>query len=467
MKNKETFLWYDLETFGTNPRFDRISQFAAIRTDKDLNIIEEPIIEYCKLSLDYLPSIESCFVTGITPDIVNEKGINEAELASLIYNEFTRSNTCIAGFNSSNFDDEFIRNLFYRNFYDPYEWSYKNGNSRFDLLNLVRGAFDFRRKSFTWPERNVENNNPVFKLTELTKANKISHEMAHDALDDVRATIAVAKLIKDKEPKIFDYALRLRSKQFCKEIATKDNFLYTNAYFTSNAGCTRMVKSLHSTNRIDSNVIYYFDLSLDPTPLIKATPDDILSTPGLNKLKINKGVFVAPIVILKRYGNLAIDKKLCIKHSKMIDNSNVKNNLLIAANNVEESAVIDDVDFKIYNGENTFFSYSDKAKFPLIRECSPYLLLKTKWDVSDKRFNELLFRYTCRNYFSKQDDKTKSDFISFAKNRIVTFILNNLTSFNTEIRLKEADKDLDARGLQIIKDLKDYAKYLSEELGII
>ena len=26
-----TLLWYDLETFGTNPRWDRIGQFAAVK----------------------------------------------------------------------------------------------------------------------------------------------------------------------------------------------------------------------------------------------------------------------------------------------------------------------------------------------------------------------------------------------------------------------------------------------------
>ena len=38
-----SFLFYDLETFGSDPRRSRIAQFAALRTDESLQEIEEPI----------------------------------------------------------------------------------------------------------------------------------------------------------------------------------------------------------------------------------------------------------------------------------------------------------------------------------------------------------------------------------------------------------------------------------------
>ena len=37
----DSFLFYDLETFGSDPRTTRIAQFAAIRTDRDLVQVED------------------------------------------------------------------------------------------------------------------------------------------------------------------------------------------------------------------------------------------------------------------------------------------------------------------------------------------------------------------------------------------------------------------------------------------
>ena len=215
--NKPSILWYDLETFGLDSRGDRIAQFAAIRTDLDLQQIEEPIILYCRLSDDYLPDPLSCLVTGITPQEVNAKGLVEAEFIQLINTEFSRPNTTVAGFNSIRFDDEFIRNALYRNFFDPYRREYEHNNSRWDIIDLVRATHDLRPEGIRWPERN-EVNRPVFRLTSLTEANGIEHLGAHDALADVRATIAIARLIKEKQPRLYQYAYDLRSKNRVKRL---------------------------------------------------------------------------------------------------------------------------------------------------------------------------------------------------------------------------------------------------------
>ncbi len=214
-----TILWYDLETFGLNPRYDRIAQAAMIRTDMNLNIVGEPILLYSKLSPDYLPSPSSCMVTHITPQEVNEKGIPEAEFIGKIREEMMVPDTITAGYNNVKFDDECIRATLYRNLYDPFEREYKNRCSRWDLINLVRATRDLRPDGINFTKLNPETGTVSFKLTDLTEENNIEQVGAHDALVDVYATIDVARLIKEKQPKLFLYALNHRYK---KEVIKRD-----------------------------------------------------------------------------------------------------------------------------------------------------------------------------------------------------------------------------------------------------
>ena len=188
------FLFYDYETFGISPRNDRIAQFAAIRTDSNFNIIDEPINIYCQQYDDYIPSSSAILITGITPEYCNEHGLPEREFAQRIYDEFMKPNTCVLGFNSIRFDDEMTRYLFYRNFFDPYAYTWKNGNSRWDALDLVRGVYALRPSDIKWP---AIDGKVTLKLEELSKANDLEHINAHDALSDVYATIAVLKLLKE------------------------------------------------------------------------------------------------------------------------------------------------------------------------------------------------------------------------------------------------------------------------------
>lgn len=468
-KTSDTFLWYDLETFGLNTQYDRIAQFAAIRTDMDLNIIEEPKVYYCKLSYDYLPDVKACLVTKITPDEVNLKGVCEAEFASLIHKEFTRANTCIAGFNNINFDDECIRNLFYRNFYNSYEYSYKNGNSRFDTLNLVRACYDFKRDAINWPSPK-ENGNPSFKLTDLTSANNIDQTGAHDALVDVKATIAITKLIKEREPNLFEYALSLRNKNTVKQVCTKEMFLYTKDIFTSNSGCTRLVKYLPVVDKVDPSSIYFYDLSYDPSLLINANSSNILQTIGLSKLKTNKQSFVTPITMLKQKNLaslLAIDEKLCKKHNDLINNSNVIDTLNKALSEKEDLKEIDDVDFQLYSGG--FFTFQDSNIFEYIKDAKPEILLTENWKVIDPRFPTMITRYACRNYLDSQSLKVQQAFKNFCRKRITNTsgnAKNNLTYFNNQLKEAYNDPSLTQVDKSVLESLERYKNKLLKKLGL-
>src|SRR5690606_22484939 len=208
---RPTFLFHDYETFGTHPALDRPAQFAAIRTDDEFNIIGEPEVFYCKPADDYLPQPGAVMVTGITPQEARDKGVSEAEFARRIHDLFTVPNTCVVGYNNFRFDDEVTRNIFYRNFYDPYAWSWQNRNSRWDLLDIMRACYALRPEGINWPEN--DDGLPSFRLEHLTRANGIEHSNAHDAMADVYATIAMAKLVKTAQPRLFEYLLSHRSKQ--------------------------------------------------------------------------------------------------------------------------------------------------------------------------------------------------------------------------------------------------------------
>lgn len=209
-KQQSTFLFHDYETFGTHPALDRPAQFAAIRTDSEFNVIGEPEVFYCKPADDYLPQPGAVLITGITPQEARAKGENEAAFAARIHSLFTVPKTCILGYNNVRFDDEVTRNVFYRNFYDPYAWSWQHDNSRWDLLDVMRACYALRPEGINWPEN--DDGLPSFRLEHLTKANGIEHSNAHDAMADVYATIAMAKLVKTRQPRLFDYLFTHRNK---------------------------------------------------------------------------------------------------------------------------------------------------------------------------------------------------------------------------------------------------------------
>ena len=322
MYTQDSFFWYDLETFGLSPFYDRIAQFAGQRTDMDLNPIGDPVILYCRLAADYVPDPQACLVTGITPQEVKAKGIPESEFAQRINELFSVPNTCVCGFNTLKFDDEFIRNLFYRNFIDPYEREWRNGCSRWDIIDLVRAAHDLRPQGIRWPNPKA-NGNPVFKLTELTAANEIEQIGAHDAMVDVNATIAVAKLIKEKQPKLFKHYLKLRSKVEVRNYLNPQDepkpVLHTCAQFTNPKGCTSLIVPItpHAKNE---NTIVCFDLSQDVTPLLCAKSEDIYRTPGIMKVAVNKVPFLSGMNALDEegYNRLGIDFQECMERYNTI-----------------------------------------------------------------------------------------------------------------------------------------------------
>ena len=469
MQTQQTFYWHDYETWGLSPSLDRPSQFAGIRTDMDFNVIGEPDMFYCRLSNDYLPGIESALITGITPQLVQADGVSEAEFATRINKAFSQSNTCVVGYNSIRFDDEFSRNIFYRNFFDPYEYSWKNSSSRWDIIDLIRAAYALRPEGIVWPKN--EEGLPSFRLELLTKANGIAHAHAHDATSDVYATIAMAKLIKLKAPKLFDYYFNLRNKNKVKDLIDTEKFtplVHVSGMFGSARGNTSLIAPIawHPTN---TNAVIVVDLSQDLSPLFELTADeirqrlytkrselgDLLPIP-IKLVHINKCPFLAieKTLLPANETRLGLDRKFCLNNvEKLRQSKEIASVIADVFQQEREFDHKDNVDAMIYDG---FFSTNDKKEFSKIRRSKPEMLDQLTLPIEDERFEALFFNYRARNYpeLLSKDDMTKW---TSQREMILTSALpdylSKIDSFTTEY----AD---DEKKLAIINSLQDYAKSL-------
>ena len=270
-----SFLWYDLETFGRDPRRTRIAQFAAVRTDEALNPVGDPISLFCQPANDLLPSPEATLITGITPQQALRDGLPEAEFFARVHEQLSQPNTCAVGYNSIRFDDEFIRFGLYRNFYDAYEREWRNGNSRWDLLDVMRLMHALRPEGMQWPLR--EDGMPSFKLEHLAEANGTRTGTAHEALSDVRALIGLARKFRQAQPKLWDYALRLRDKRHAGSLldtVAQTPVLHISGMYPAARHCAALVIPLARHPRIDSRVIAC-DLDVDPDRLLSLSAEDI------------------------------------------------------------------------------------------------------------------------------------------------------------------------------------------------
>lgn len=431
-KHSPSIYWHDYETFGADTHKDRPSQFAGIRTDMDLNIIDDPLVIYCKPANDYIPNPEACLITGILPQLTLEKGLPETEFMQEILEEFTQPDTCVAGYNSIRFDDEITRHTLFRNLYDPYEREWKNGNSRWDVIDLVRVTYALRPEGIHWPTK--EDGSPSFRLEDLTRANGINHEAAHDALSDVMATIAMAKLIKEKQPKLYDYVFQLRNKRKVSEKLDLENHkpvLHTSGMIPTEFACTALVVPL-IPHPLNSNGVVVYDLRYDPTDLIQLSADEIreriyttkeeLEKSGkeripLKTIHINKCPIVVPASLDEKIEQrLKIDKQGAQKHLQAIRNAHGLSSKLIEVFDHNPFDKQTDPDFTLYDGP--FITNEDKVIFRKIHRMDPYVLSEKSFDFQDSRFDTLLFRYRARNYPHTLRDEEKQEWEKYRLQRI-------------------------------------------------
>ncbi|MEQ5040884.1 MULTISPECIES: exodeoxyribonuclease I [Providencia] len=470
-KKQPTFFIHDYETFGKRPALDRPAQFAGVRTDLDFNIIEEPEVFYCAPADDYLPQPEAVMITGITPQVALSQGINEAEFAKRIHAAFSVPNTCIMGYNNIRFDDEVTRNIFYRNFYDPYAYSWQQGNSRWDLLDTLRACFALRPEGIQWPEN--EDGLPSMRLEHLTKANGVAHENAHDAMSDVLATINMAKLLKAAQPRMFDYFYQLRNKNKISQlidIVEITPLVHVSGMFGALRSYASLVAPLawHPDNK---NAVIMCDLSADISPLIDLDVQQLrtrLYTPKaelagaspipVKLVHINKCPILAPEKTLRPEDaqRTGVDRDLCMRNLETLrKHPEIRNKLIELFSEPQIFAESDDVDTQIYNG---FFSPSDRSTMDIIRETSPQNLPALELSFEDKRMKELFFRYKARNYPAtlSYDEQQR-----WLQHRRDYFNEERLTEYMQQIQLLLVEHQHDEKRCQQLKALINYARDLA------
>lgn len=407
----QTFFFYDLETSGLNPRSDRIMQFAGQRTTLELEPIGEPYNLLVRLNDDTLPSPEALMVTGITPQQTIADGYSEAEFARILSEEICSEGTIVIGFNNIRFDDEFVRHLFWRTFHDPYEWCWKDGRSRWDLLDVVRMTRALRSEGIIWPEVDGKATN---RLELITKVNGIDHFKAHDALSDVEALIAVTQLIKTEQPQLYQYLLGMRDKNKVKQLVNVDDkkpFVYTSGRYDSLYNKTTVAFPL--TTGKNSNVVVY-DLRYDPTDFIRLSSDDLkkkLYAPWaerkaedfvpvpVKELQYNRAPAVAPLGVLEHeagWQKLQLDLKTVGHHIDILLSApHFAENIRSIFETRAGFKKADDAEAQLYDG---FLQGQDRARIEMIRSADERELADLQPDFNDERLSDLLLRYKARNY---------------------------------------------------------------------
>jgi exodeoxyribonuclease-1 len=477
MPEQTSFYFHDYETWGTDPKRDRPAQFAGIRTDLDLNIISEPDVWYCQLANDYLPHPQAALITGLTPQLCNKKGLNESEFMQRIVECFSVANTCVLGYNSLRFDDEVTRYSLYRNFYEPYGREWQHGNSRWDLIDVVRACYALRPEGINWPMR--EDGSPSFKLEALTKANGLAHEHAHDALSDVYATIAIAKLIKQKQPKLFSYLFDLRKKAKTAELIDVTGLtpiVHVSSKFPANSGCVSWIVPLafHPTNK---NAVICYNLQADPSPLLA---DDIATLTsklytrtadlaegeerlGLKLIHLNKCPVLANAKTLsvERATELGIDRARCLAHLEWFkQHRQVQQKVVELYQQPTDYPKETNPDYQLYNG---FSSDADKHKMLQLHQLTPEQLAVNTPQFSDERLNSLLFLYRARNYPQSLNDSEQQKWQCYRTDKLMHGVDNpNLTMEDFSLALENLAHEhaSDEPKMKILKALYLYVQSL-------
>jgi exodeoxyribonuclease-1 len=432
-----SFFFYDLETSGFNPRTARIMQFAGQRTDLNLKPIGEPVNVLIKLTPEVLPDPDAVLVTGITPQQTLTDGITEAEFLKFFYGKVVKPDTVFVGYNSICFDDEFMRFLHYRNFYDAYEWQWKDGTSRWDLLDVVRLTRALKPDGIKWPF--ASDGRPTNRLEFLTSVNKLGHDKAHDALSDVHATIAVAQLIRERQPELFQYLFETRKKDKVRAVVDSGKpFMYTSGRYPGEFFHTTAAVLLGRHSQQDYALVY--DLRVDPAPFLKMSTEELIEAWKYSKdpehvrlpvktLKYNRCPAVVTGIVkdadtLERLG---LSREGITDHWRQVSAApDFVKRLFAAVQKMDaereraQVAMVDNsltVDERLYDG---FVEAGDAATMRAVRLAKPEELSELKVEFKDARLKSLLPLYKARNYPAALTAEERASWEAFVQQKLLT-----------------------------------------------
>lgn len=474
--NATSMLFHDYETFGVDPRKDRPAQFAAIRTDLNLNIIGDPIMIYCKPAPDHLPDPIACMITGITPQICMQHGLSEAEFASRVLSELGADGTIGLGYNTINFDDEVTRFMLWRNLHEPYGREWRNGCSRWDLINVARAAHALRPEGINWPTN--EKGKISFKLEDLTKANGLTHEAAHDALSDVYATISLAKLIRDTNPKLFNYFLELRNKN---EVARHVNMANPKPFIhitggADNGGVAIMMPiASHPTNK---NEIIAWNLAHDPAELAELDAETIKKRlftrsdelpAGVTRLPIRKittnkcPAIVGNLAVLtdQRASEINVDKQACLINAEKVFDILQRTELNVVFREVyKQEKTLCDIDEDLYSG---FVSNNDRIALDRVRDKLGATTEACRFE--DERLHELVLRYKARNNSAYLTAVEAEEWKTYLHEKLVVGRFGSRTFDTLKQSIEDHMVNAPDKQKAILSQLSSYAEKVKSDLS--
>lgn len=477
----ESFFFYDLETFGRDPRLTRIAQFAAIRTDAALNEIGPAIDFMVQPADDLLPSPGASMVTGIDPAQARRVGLREADAFARIQDAMATPKTCTVGYNSLRFDDEFIRFGLYRNFHDPYEREWRGGNARWDLLDVMRLWHALRPDGLVWPSR--ADGAPSFKLEDLALANGVRQGDAHEALSDVRALIGLARALHTAQPRLWTYALRLRDKRFAGsllDVTAPQPTLHVSQRYPASRLCAAPVIALARHPHIDSRVIV-FDLGSDPDTLLGLDADaiaDRLYTPAadlppgqsrvpLKEVHLNRcpALVAWPHLTPPDLARLGIDERQALERAARIRAAGPALAETVRQVYARASARTPaDADAALYDG---FLPEGDRRRMAQVRATAPAALGTQDIGFQDPRLVELLFRYRARNWPEHLDHAEQARWDAYRQQRLAEgsgLSELSLPAFFAEIDACRQTHAGDGARLALLDRLHDYGLSLARSL---
>ncbi|WP_369601551.1 exodeoxyribonuclease I [Hahella sp. SMD15-11] len=474
----QTILWHDYETFGQDPRRDRPAQFAALRTDLDLNPVEDPLVLYCKPADDVLPAPVACLITGITPQEAQSKGLVEDQFIARIDEAFRVPETCGAGYNNIRFDDEVTRHTLYRNLYDPYAREWQNGNSRWDLLDVLRLAWALRPEGIVWPKG--EDGKPSFRLELLTAANGIDHASAHDAMSDVEATLAMARLLKARQPRLYQWAFDHRSKHALRslvDLQSRKPLLHVSGMYGTEKGCCALVAPL-MWHPVNENGLIVWDLRESPAELVDMDAETLryrlfsdratLEEDGNTRLPIkvvhlNKSPILAPSGVVKgtdpaRLAGFGLDGATLRTHLAQVrEVADKVQDVLKAVFESPPESTDDDADVALYQG---FWPDSDRKLMQEVHRQPPELLGELDVKFSDDRLKTLFFRFRARNYPETLNSEERERWERYRYTKLTDPDSRYLTfeRYFAEIQRLMARPDCSARDREILENLIIYGQ---------
>jgi exodeoxyribonuclease-1 len=381
------------------------------------------------------------------------------------------------GYNTIRFDDEVTRHLFWRNLIDPYGREWQNGCGRWDLLDVVRCAYALRPDGLQWPRH--DDGRVSFKLEHLTVANGLVHEAAHDALSDVRATIALARLVRDQQPRLFDFCLKLRRKEAVwQEIGMRRPFLHVSGMYPADRGCLALVWPLapHPTNK---NELIVWDLDHDPAELLTLDADALRLRMFSKAVDLPEGVTRLPVKTIHINKSPVVIGNLKTLSPAMaerwgLDMARGLRHAEWAAAHADElgdrpwravfqrpaPAQAPDVDEDLYGG---FIGPGDRRTLERLRTLGGEALAGKRPAFEDGRLEELLFRYRARNWPATLDDDERARWLQHCQERLHEGAGGGLAVADYLARIDALSESADARGEAILEALVEYAEAIDPD----